>query len=271
MRVFLETLGGIWDTDHIQQFQRLLRRCMSACFAVLFQNLGDLSLNGQDRVECCHRVLKDHRDFIPSNLADGLFAEGKQILSLEDDFTRLSFLGLSMPAFISGILGLYIFSVRLGWFPAGGMHTPAAQHSLRDSINHLILPATTLGIMGIAQNMRYMRFSMLEVLNQDYIVTARAKGLRPRVVNYRHALRNALLPVITVIGLSIPQLVAGAVFIETIYSWRGMGTLYLLAVSGRDYPVIMGVNLVFALIVLAANLLTDIAYSVVDPRVRYEG
>ena len=115
------------------------------------------------------------------------------------------------------------------------------------------------------------RLDDIEVLNQDYIVTARAKGLRPRIVNYRHALRNALLPVITVIGLSIPQLVAGAVFIETIYSWRGMGTLYLNAVSGRDYPVIMGVNLVFALIVLAANLLTDITYSIVDPRVRYEG
>jgi peptide/nickel transport system permease protein len=201
----------------------------------------------------------------------GVFVGLRQYSFWDFSLTGLSFLGLSMPAFISGILGLYIFSVRLGWFPAGGMRTPAADPSLRDSLNHLILPATTLGLMGIAQNMRYMRFSMLEVLNQDYIVTARAKGLRPRVVNYRHALRNALLPVVTVIGLSIPQLVAGAVFIETIYSWRGMGSLYLNAVSGRDYPVIMGVNLVFALIVLAANLLTDIAYSIVDPRVLYEG
>lgn len=200
----------------------------------------------------------------------GVFVGLRQYSFWDFSLTGFSFLGLSMPAFISGILGLYIFSVQLGWFPAGGMRTAAADPSLLDSLHHLVLPATTLGLMGIARNMRYMRFSMLEVLNQDYITTARAKGLRRRLVNYRHALRNALLPVITIIGLSIPQLVAGAVFIETIYSWRGMGTLYLRAVSGRDYPVIMGVNLVFALIVLAANLLTDITYSIVDPRVRFE-
>lgn len=200
----------------------------------------------------------------------GVFVGLRQYSFWDFSLTGLSFIGLSMPAFISGILGLYIFSVRLGWFPAGGMRTAAADPTLLDSLYHLILPATTLGLMGIARNMRYMRFSMLEVLNQDYITTARSKGLKRRIVNYRHALRNALLPVITVVGLSIPQLVAGAVFIETIYSWRGMGTLYLRAVSGRDYPVIMGVNLVFAIIVLAANLLTDIAYSLVDPRVRFE-
>lgn len=200
----------------------------------------------------------------------GVFVGLRQYSFWDFSLTGLSFIGLSMPAFISGILGLYIFSVRLGWFPAGGMHTVAKDHSLLDSLRHLILPATTLGIMGIARNMRYMRFSMLEVLNQDYITTARAKGLTRRLVNNRHALRNALLPVITVIGLSLPQLVAGAVFIETIYSWRGMGSLYLRAVSGRDYPVIMGVNLVFAVMVLAANLFTDLAYSIVDPRVRFE-
>lgn len=200
----------------------------------------------------------------------GVFVGLRQYSAWDFSLTGFSFLGLSMPAFISGILGLYIFSVRLGWFPAGGMRSVAEDTTLRDSLHHLILPATTLGLMGIARNMRYMRFAMLEVLNEDYITTARAKGLRRRLVNYRHALRNALLPVITVVGLSIPQLVAGAVFIETIYSWRGMGSLYLRAVSGRDYPVIMAVNLVFAVIVLAANLLTDIAYSLVDPRVRFE-
>jgi peptide/nickel transport system permease protein len=200
----------------------------------------------------------------------GVFVGLRQYSFWDFSLTGLSFIGISMPAFITGILGLYIFSVRLGWFPAGGMRTAAADPSLIDSLRHLVLPATTLAIMQIASNMRYMRFSMLEVLNQDYIVTARAKGLNRRTVNNRHALRNALLPVVTVIGLSIPTLVAGAVFIETIYSWRGMGTLYLQAVSGRDYPVIMGVNLVFAVMVLGANLLTDIAYSVVDPRVRFE-
>ncbi len=200
----------------------------------------------------------------------GVFVGLRQYSFWDFSLTSLSFLGISMPAFITGILGLYIFAVRLGWFPAGGMHAAAQKHTLGDSLNHLVLPAITLAAMDVARNMRYMRFSMLEVLNQDYVTTARAKGLRRRTVNYRHALRNALLPVVTVVGLSIPQLVAGAVFIETIYSWRGMGTLYLRAVSGRDYPVIMGVNLVFAVMVLAANLLTDVAYSIVDPRVRFE-
>jgi len=200
----------------------------------------------------------------------GVFVGLRQYSVWDFSLTGLSFLGLSVPAFISGILGLYIFSVRLGWFPAGGMRTAGGDSSLGDALYHLVLPAATLALMDIARNMRYMRFAMLEVLNQDYITTARAKGLRPRLVHYRHAMRNALLPVITIVGLSLPQLVAGAVFIETIYSWRGMGSLYLNAVSGRDYPVIMGVNLVFAVMVLGANLLTDIAYSAVDPRVRFE-
>lgn len=200
----------------------------------------------------------------------GVFVGLRQYSVWDFSLTGISFLGLSIPAFISGILGLYIFSVKLGWFPAGGMRTAGGESSLGDSLYHLVLPATTLALMDIARNMRYMRFSMLEVLNQDYITTARAKGLRPRLITYRHAMRNALLPVLTITGMSLPQLVAGAVFIETIYSWRGMGTLYLNAVSGRDYPVIMGVNLVFALMVLGANLLTDVAYSVVDPRVRFE-
>lgn len=203
-------------------------------------------------------------------IALGVFVGLRQYSVWDFSLTGFSFLGLSVPAFISGILGLYIFSVRLGWFPAGGMRTAGGDSSLGDSLYHLVLPAATLALMDIARNMRYMRFAMLEVLNQDYITTARAKGLRPRLVHYRHAMRNALLPVITIVGLSLPQLVAGAVFIETIYSWRGMGSLYLNAVSGRDYPVIMGVNLVFAVMVLGANLLTDIAYSAVDPRVRFE-
>jgi len=124
--------------------------------------------------------------------------------------------------------------------------------------------------MNIARNMRYTRFSMLEVLNQDYVVTATAKGMKRWVVINRHALRNALIPVITIIGLSIPNLVVGAVFLETIFTWPGMGKLYYTAVVARDYPVIMGANLIIAFFVLAANLITDITYALVDPRVRYE-
>ncbi len=199
----------------------------------------------------------------------GVFTALRQYSFADFALSGFSFVGLSVPAFISGIVGMYIFAVKLNWFPAGGMRTPGVE-ALGDLLHHLILPGVILAIMHMARIMRYTRFSMLEVLNQDYVLTATAKGMRRRVVINRHALRNALLPVITVIGLSIPQLVVGAVFLETIYTWPGMGTLYYDAVISRDFPIIMGANLVIAVMVLAANLLTDIAYSVVDPRISYE-
>ena len=118
--------------------------------------------------------------------------------------------------------------------------------------------------------MRYQRFSMLEVLNQDYVVTATAKGLRHSLVINRHALRNALIPVVTIVGLTFSQFITGAVFLETIFTWPGMGRLYYNAVISRDYPIIMGANLLIAIFVLAANLLTDVTYAFVDPRVRFE-
>ena len=123
-------------------------------------------------------------------------------------------------------------------------------------------------MMYIARNMRYTRFSMLDVLNQDYVITARAKGMKERTVVYRHALRNALIPVVTVIGLSIPMVIVGAVFLETIFNWPGMGRLYYKAVLARDFPIVMGANLFIAVIVLVSNLVVDIVYSIIDPRVR---
>jgi peptide/nickel transport system permease protein len=200
----------------------------------------------------------------------GIFISLRQYSFLDFSISGLSFVGLSMPAFISGIIGMYIFAIKLHWFPAGGMYTPAVEKTLGDLLHHLFLPAFILSIMNIARNMRYTRFSMLEVLNQDYVVTATAKGMKRWVVINRHALRNALIPVITIIGLSMRNLVVGAVFLETIYTWPGMGRLYYSAIVARDYPVIMGANLIIAVFVLAANLLTDIAYALVDPRVRYE-
>lgn len=200
----------------------------------------------------------------------GIFTALRQYSFFDFFISGLSFIGLSMPAFISGIIGMYIFAVKLQWFPAGGMYTPATEKTIGDLLHHLFLPAFILAIMNIARNMRYTRFSMLEVLNQDYVITATAKGMKRWVVINRHALRNALIPVITIIGLSIPGLVVGAVFLETIFTWPGMGKLYYTAVVARDYPVIMGANLMIAIFVLVANLITDITYALVDPRVRYE-
>ncbi len=200
----------------------------------------------------------------------GIFIGLRQYSFWDFTFTGLSFVGISMPAFIAGIFGLYIFSVKLGWFPSGGMRTIGKPESLFDLLYHLALPAGTLAIFNLATFMRYTRFSMLEVKGEDFVRTANAKGLKPPTVTWRHVFRNALLPVVTVVGLSLPALVAGALFTETIYSWPGMGALLVDAVAARDYPIVMGIMLVTALVVLAANLITDLAYAVADPRIRYE-
>ena len=199
----------------------------------------------------------------------GVVAALRQYSITDFTISGLSFVGISMPAFISGIFGLYIFSVLLGWFPAGGMRTPGVE-SVWDVAHHLVLPAVILSILQMAAFMRFTRFSMLEVLKQDYVVTAIAKGMRRHVVVMRHAFRNALIPVITVVGLSVREVVVGAVFLETIFSWPGMGTLYFNAIVSRDFPIIMGANLLIAILVLVANLITDLSYAATDPRIRLE-
>jgi len=188
--------------------------------------------------------------------------------SLPDySFSVLALLGISSPAFLTALLGLYVFSVRLKWAPSGGMLTPATEFSLADLLHHLILPAVVLSIGHAALIMRYMRASMLEVLNQDYVRTARAKGVKEFWVVTKHALRNALLPVVTLIGSTIGLAVGGAIFIESVFNWPGMGLLLIDAVETRDYPVIMGATLVIGACVIVVNILTDLAYAVIDPRI----
>ncbi len=199
----------------------------------------------------------------------GVFTALRQYSAWDYALSGLSFIGVSMPAFILGIFGLYLFSLQIPLFPAGGMMTIGQPSSPWDTLYHLALPAVLLSLGYIAVFMRQTRFSMLEALHQDYVRTARAKGLREsRVINV-HTLRNALLPVVTAIGLNIPSLFVGTVFIETIFSWPGMGTLYLDAVQSRDFPLIMGLNLVTATMVLLVNLITDVTYAFVDPRIHY--
>ncbi len=200
----------------------------------------------------------------------GVFTGLRQYSLADFSLTGLSFLGISTPAFVTGILALMVFSIALDIFPSGGMRPVDRDPTLATTLHHLILPSLVLSLNYVASFMRYMRFSMLEVIRSDYLTTARAKGLLSQRITWRHAVPNAILPVITVVGLSIPTLVVGAVFTETIFSWPGMGTLYLDAVLGRDVPLLMGINLVIALFVLAANILTDLAYAFVDPRIRYD-
>lgn len=199
----------------------------------------------------------------------GVIAALKQYSWLDTLLTVFAFLGVSIPVYLAGLIGLYFFAMKLGWFPAGGFSTPGVDAGIGDRLHHLVLPASIISLNYVASTMRYTRSAMLDVLGQDYVRTARAKGLFEAVVVQRHALRNALLPVVTIIGTYLPALLGGAVFIESIFSWPGMGRLYLDGVESRDYPLIMGLTLVLAVAILVANLLTDLAYALIDPRIRY--
>ena len=180
-----------------------------------------------------------------------------------------SFVFSSVPSFFMALLLIYLFTVRLGWLPSSGMTTPGLEGSVTDVLRHMVMPVLVLAAGVAGSNIRYIRSAVLEILEMDYLRTARAKGIgRFRVIN-KHALRNALLPIVTVIGMQIPTLFGGAVIVEQVFSWPGLGLITMSAILGRDYPVIMGVCLLSAVVVLLANLLTDIVYALVDPTIKY--
>ncbi len=210
----------------------------------------------------------------------GIYSALHQYSATDYTVTVLAFAGLAMPVFWQGIVFILIFSIWLPgmfpWFPrfpAGGMMTPGIDPGwpmFWNRIWHMILPVAVLATSGMASWTRYMRSSMLEVVRQDYVRTARAKGNAEKVVINRHALRNALIPIITLVALSLPGILNGAVLTETVFSWPGMGLLLFQAVLGHDYNVAMAVLLFVALMTVMANLLADIAYAIVDPRIRYD-
>ena len=183
--------------------------------------------------------------------------------------SAVALFGVSFPSFWLGIMLILLFSEVLHLLPPSGLSEYGREAELSSRVRHAILPTLTLGLIQMASFMRFTRSSLLEVLRQDYVRTARAKGLGGARVVWRHALRNALIPVVTVVGLSLPTLVGGAVLTETVFAWPGIGRLAVGAVFERDYPVIMGVNLMVAAVVISANLLTDLAYCVIDPRISY--
>jgi peptide/nickel transport system permease protein len=172
----------------------------------------------------------------------------------------IALLGVSMPSFWLGLMLIFLFSVALGWLPATG----------EGGLERLIMPALALGLFAAAVIARLTRSSMLEVLNQEYVRTARAKGLRERVVVIRHALRNALIPVVTMVGLQAGILLSGAVVIETVFSRQGLGRLIVNGILAKDFPVVQGAVLFTALMYVLVNLLVDLAYAWIDPRIHYE-
>jgi peptide/nickel transport system permease protein len=200
----------------------------------------------------------------------GLLAAIRQYSTLDYASAVISLATISTPSFFLGLAAIYIFSLKLNLLPTSGMFTAGEPRSVGDDLHHLILPAVILGLNLAGPFVRYARSSLLEVIRQDYLTTAKSKGLGSRLVILRHALPNALLPLITVVGIQIPALFAGAVVIEQIFSWPGMGQLALAAITQRDYPVLMGFTMIIAVLVLLSNLAADIAYAVVDPRIRLQ-
>ncbi len=183
--------------------------------------------------------------------------------------TGITFLGISLPSFMLGLGGLYLFGLKLRLVPIGGMVTIGKGSDFVDFLHHLVLPALILGFGYMAVFQRYTRASILEVVYLDYIMAARSKGVTTAVVLLRHAFRNALIPIITLIGLSIPEVVGAAVVTETVLGWPGLGLMMVEGIPDRDFLLIMGVTMVLALTVLISNLLTDVAYAYADPRIRY--
>jgi ABC-type dipeptide/oligopeptide/nickel transport system permease component len=202
----------------------------------------------------------------------GVLAAVKQYRLPDYLLSTSALLAIVIPGFVLGLISIYVFAIGLKWLPAGGMQTlgPGGGTFL-DQAAHLVLPAGILGLALAAQIMRYTRASMLDVLHSEFITTARAKGLGNLPVIGRHALSNALIPVITVVGLALPDTVAGAVITEQVFSWPGMGRLAVTAASNRDAAVMMAVVLIVAVVVLLANILTDVVYAVADPRIRLGG
>ncbi|MBQ8592464.1 MAG: ABC transporter permease [Lachnospiraceae bacterium] len=200
----------------------------------------------------------------------GIYSAVHQYSKGDYSIVTLSFLGSSIPGFFLSLLLIYLFTIKLGWLPSSGMMTLGTEGGFIDIVQHMIMPVLVLAVSMAGTNIRYIRSAMLEILQADYIRTARAKGIGRFLVVHKHALRNALIPIVTVIGMQIPMLFGGAVVIEQVFSWPGLGLMTLSAITSRDYPVIMGVCLLSAVVVLIGNLLTDILYAVVDPTIQMQ-
>jgi len=205
----------------------------------------------------------------PLGTVAGIVAAARRGSLVDRLATLVAMVGLSMPAFWVGLLLIITFSVRLGWLPGTGMYSPAGSGGLGDLLTHLVLPAITLALVPVSIIARLTRSSMLDVIGQDYVRTARAKGLSNRVVIGKHAFRNVLVAMATVFGLQAGFLLAGAVYVETVFSWPGIGFMMVNAILTRDFPLVQGGVLLVAATYVLINLGTDLVYAYIDPRVRF--
>jgi len=199
----------------------------------------------------------------------GVFAAVKQYSWFDHVVTGTTFAFLSTPNFWLGLLLIIVFGLQLRLFPLGGIDTPGQPFNLFDRLRHLVLPVATIALVQLGSHVRYLRASMLETINQDYMRTARSKGLGERAVVLRHALKNAAIPLVTVVALDVPELFAGALVTEQIFGWPGMGRLFWDAATRFDYPVLMGILTVSSALIVLANLFADVVYGYLDPRIRF--
>lgn len=199
----------------------------------------------------------------------GIFSALRPYTKLDYTITVGSFLGVATPGFWLGLMMIMFFGVKLGWFPTGGVATLNAPFSVWDRLHHLMMPAFVLATADMAALTRYTRSSMLDVLQQDYIRTAKAKGFREGTIILKHGLRNGMIPIITLFGLMLPSFIGGAAITEAVFSWPGIGRLFIESAFSRDYPVIMALTVISAAFVVIGNLIADILYAIFDPRIEY--
>lgn len=239
-------------------------------------NLGTSYSQGLPVTDLLVRRLPETLELVLTGLALATIAgviigivSAKQQYSLIDKLsTGFCFFGMSVPVFWLGLMLIIFFSINLKILPSAGSYTLGAPASIQDRLAHLILPAVVLATANLALIARYTRSSMLEVLNADYLRTARAKGLKESAVMTRHALWNALIPIVTVVALMVPRLVSGVAITESVFAWPGMGSLAVDSAVQRDYPVVMGITLMVSVLVVVTNFITDVSYLFLDPRVK---
>lgn len=251
---------GIWLLDFVQGDLGTSTRTNTPVFGIIKERLGPSLLLTVTSLLVCLII----------SIPLGVMSAVKQSSGWDTTSNVLSFLGTSIPGFFLSLILVYFFAARLGWLPATGMYEPNGAHTFGQLVRHMILPVFVLSFGMLGDFIKQTKGSMLEVINNDYVKTARSKGLKGRVVVIKHVLRNALIPVVTMVSLTVPFLLGGAVVTEQVFSWPGIGSLMVLSITARDYNSIMGVTVIIAAGVLICNLVLDLVYAKLDPRTGVE-
>lgn len=249
---------GIWFVNFLQGDLGMSTRTNTPVIKVIGERVGaSLLLTGSGLLLC-----------LIISIPLGILSAYKEGSVWDSIGSGIAFLGSSLPGFFISLLLIYIFAAKLGWLPATGMYTATGDHSLKDLATHMIMPTFVLGFTMCGEFVKQIKGNMLEVLNDEHVKTARSKGMKERTVIIKHVFRNSLIPLVTLISLTVPFLLGGAVVTEQVFGWPGLGSLMVLSIDARDYNAIMGVTVFIAAGVLICNVLLDLVYAKLDPRIR---